>query len=84
MSSRIVLNERSYHGSGAIQDIASESKSRGFKKAFICSDPDLIKFNITDKVRKCRNRVRNIFSNTSKPYYRKCSIRCRGFQKIRC
>ena len=52
MSNRIVLNERSYHGSGAIQDIASESKSRGFKKAFICSDPDLIKFNVTDKVIK--------------------------------
>ena len=52
MSNRIVLNERSYHGSGAIQDIALESKSRGFKKAFICSYPDLIKFNVTDKVIK--------------------------------
>ena len=50
MSNRIVLNETSYHGSGAIKEIAAEFKSRGFKKAFVCSDPDLIKFNVTKKV----------------------------------
>ena len=50
MSNRIVLNETSYHGKGAIQDIATEVKTRGFKKAFVCSDPDLIKFGITKKV----------------------------------
>lgn len=52
MANRIILNERSYHGAGAIQEIAQESKSRGFKKAFVCSDPDLIKFKVTDKVTK--------------------------------
>lgn len=50
MANRFVLNETSYHGSGAIKEIAAEFKSRGFKKAFVCSDPDLIKFNVTKKV----------------------------------
>ena len=50
MSNRIVLNETSYHGKGSIQDIATEVKTRGFKKAFVCSDPDLIKFGVTKKV----------------------------------
>lgn len=50
MANRFVLNETSYHGAGAIQEIASEVKGRGFKKAFVCSDPDLIKFNVTKKV----------------------------------
>ena len=40
----------SYHGAGAIKDIATEAKGRGFKKAFVCSDPDLIKFGVTKKV----------------------------------
>lgn len=50
MANRIVLNETSYHGAGAIKEIAAEAKARGFQKAFICSDPDLIKFNVTKKV----------------------------------
>ena len=50
MSNRFVLNETSYHGAGAIKEIAAEVKGRGFKKAFVCSDPDLIKFNVTKKV----------------------------------
>lgn len=50
MSNRIILNETSYHGSGAIKNIAVEAKARGFKKAFLCSDPDLIKFGVTKKV----------------------------------
>lgn len=50
MAGRIVLNETSYHGSGAIAEIATEAKNRGFKKAFVCSDPDLIKFEVTKKV----------------------------------
>lgn len=50
MSERIVLNETAYHGSGAINEIAAEAKKRGFKKAFVCSDPDLIKFGVTGKV----------------------------------
>ncbi len=47
---RIVLNETSYHGKGAVEQVAAETKARGFKKAFVCSDPDLIKFGVTAKV----------------------------------
>lgn len=50
MVNRFVLNETSYHGAGAIKEIATEVKGRGFKKAFVCSDPDLIKFCVTKKV----------------------------------
>lgn len=50
MANRFVLNETSYHGPGAIRKIAGEVKGRGFKKCFVCSDPDLIKFNVTKKV----------------------------------
>ena len=50
MANRIVLNETSYHGSGAIKEIVNEVKVRNLKKAFVCSDPDLIKFNVTTKV----------------------------------
>ena len=50
MSNRFILNETSYHGKGAINDIATEAKGRGFKKALVCSDPDLIKFGVTKKV----------------------------------
>lgn len=50
MANRIVLNETSYHGAGAIKEIPNEVKVRGFQKAFVCSDPDLIKFGVTKKV----------------------------------
>ena len=50
MVNRFVLNETSYHGAGAIQSIADEAKGRVFKKAFVCSDPDLVKFGVTQKV----------------------------------
>ena len=50
MANRFILNETSYHGAGAIQEIATEVKGRGFKKCFVCSDPDLIKFGVTKKV----------------------------------
>lgn len=50
MANRFILNETSYHGKGAIAEIASEAKGRGFKKAFVCSDPDLIRFGVTKKV----------------------------------
>ncbi len=50
MANRFVLNETSYHGAGAIANVADEIIGRGFKKAFVCSDPDLIKFNVTKKV----------------------------------
>ena len=52
MSYRFMLNETSYHGSGAIKEIATEAKARGFKKGFVCSDPDLVKFGVTKKVTK--------------------------------
>lgn len=50
MANRFVLNETSYHGAGAIAEIATEVKARGFAKCFVCSDPDLIKFGVTKKV----------------------------------
>lgn len=50
MVQRIMLNETSYHGSGAIAEIPNEIAARGFKKAFVASDPDLVKFGITAKV----------------------------------
>lgn len=50
MANRFILNETSYHGAGAIEAIAEEAKGGEFKKAFVCSDPDLIKFGVTKKV----------------------------------
>ena len=50
MANRFVLNETSYHGKGAIKEIVTEAKNRGFKKALVCSDPDLLKFTVTSKV----------------------------------
>ncbi|MBE5949424.1 MAG: lactaldehyde reductase [Lachnospiraceae bacterium] len=50
MANRFILNEISYHGAGAIAAVADEAKSRAFKKALVCSDPDLIKFGVTKKV----------------------------------
>ncbi len=50
MANRFILNETSYHGAGAINEIVTEFKNRGFKKAFVASDPDLIKFGVTAKV----------------------------------
>ena len=50
MAQRFILNGTSYHGKGAIKEIATEAVARGFKKAFVCSDPDLIKFGVTKKV----------------------------------
>ena len=50
MANRIMLNQTSYHGAGAIAEIANEAKAHAFQKAFVCSDPDLIKFGVTAKV----------------------------------
>ena len=50
MSNRFILNETSYHGAGAVNDIAVEVQARGIQKAFVCSDPDLVKFGVTQKV----------------------------------
>ena len=50
MANRIMLNQTSYHGAGAIQEIVTEAKAGGFTKAFVCTDPDLLKFNVSTKV----------------------------------
>ena len=50
MVNRIMLNETSYHGAGAVQEIATEVKARGFRKALVCTGPDLMKFGVTAKV----------------------------------
>lgn len=50
MANCITLNQTSYHGAGAIQDIPAEVNAHGFTKAFVCSDPDLLKFGVTQKV----------------------------------
>ena len=57
MSNRIVLNGVSYHGAGAIQEIGSLLKAKGFQKAFVCSDSDLVKFGVTDKVLAVLNQA---------------------------
>ncbi len=50
MAKRFVLNETSYHGAGAINEIVTEFNARGFKKAFVATDPDLVKFGVSAKV----------------------------------
>ncbi len=50
MANRIVLNETSYHGAGAIENVSLEAKARDFKKAFVVTDPDLLKFGVAQKV----------------------------------
>lgn len=50
MANRIILNETSYHGAGAIKEIPAEVKTRGLTKAFVCSDPNLVKVGVTAKV----------------------------------
>ena len=50
MANRINLNGTSFHGAGAIAEIVNEAQAHGFQKAFVCSDPDLVKFNVTSKV----------------------------------
>ena len=66
MANRIVLNETSYHGAGAIKEIVSEVARRGLTKAFVCFDPDLVKFKVTDKVLdvlKGANLAYELYSN---------------------
>mgnify|MGYP002576151374 CR=1 FL=1 len=82
MANRIMLNETSYHGAGAIEEIANEAKAHDFKKAFVCSDPDLIKFGVTKKVTDVLDKnglAYEIYSDIkANPAW------CRGIQKIRC
>ena len=63
---KFMLNETSYHGAGAINAIPAEIKARGFKKAFVASDPDLVKFGVTAKVTDLLDRegiAYSIYSN---------------------
>lgn len=50
MANRITLNQTSYHGKGAVKEIAAEAKAHGWKKAFVCTDPGLVKCGLVDKV----------------------------------
>lgn len=61
MANRFILNETSYHGAGAINSIAEEVNVRGFQKAFLCTDPDLVKFKVAQK-------VINVLENSSLAY----------------
>jgi lactaldehyde reductase len=66
MVNRFILNETSYHGNGAIDSIPVEVKARGFQKAFVCSDPDLVKFGVTKKVLDVLDRegmIYELYSN---------------------
>ena len=67
MANRIMLNETSYHGAGAIQEIAAEAKARAFKKAFVCSDPDLIKFILTSKQTRPSKMYRMVLPHSKLP-----------------
>ena len=89
MVNRIVLNETSYHGAGAIQSIPDEVKAHGLNKAFVCSDPDLVKFHVTSKVTDIleKNGLAYILftfkqscsSSLSFPYYYPTSIGISAF-----
>ena len=50
MANRMILNETSYHGSGAVQNVVIEAQRRGFKKALVVTDKDLVKFHVAEKV----------------------------------
>ncbi len=63
---RFVLNETSYHGYGAIEAIPAEIKKRKLKKVFVCSDPDLVKFKVTDKVLKVLDKAKIEYTLFSK------------------
>ena len=69
---KFMLNETSYHGAGAIAAIPEEIKSRGFKKVFVASDPDLVKFGVSKKVtdilEECRHRVQALFRYKAQPH----------------
>ena len=82
MANRIMLNQTSYHGAGAIAEIATEAKAHGFKKALVCSDPDLIKFNVTSKVTDILDKEGLAYRSDNsryccRSYDQLCSNRCR-------
>ena len=77
MANRISLNPTSYHGAGAIQEVVNEINGNGFKKAFVASDPDLIKFGVTGKVTDLLDKANipyEIYSDHYKPRVCRCSF----------
>ena len=88
MANRFILNETSYHGAGAIAAIADEVNSRGFQKAFVCSDPDLIQFGVTQKVLDVLEQngsAYELYSNIkANPTIENVPDRCGSLQSIRC
>ena len=88
MANRIMLNETSYHGAGAIEEIANEAKAHDFKKAFVCSDPDLIKFGVTKKVTDVLDKnglAYEIYSDIkANPTIENVQHGVEAFKKIRC
>lgn len=58
MVSRIILNETSYHGAGAIASIVPELASRGLKKPIVFTDPDLVKFGVAGKVTEILDKAK--------------------------
>ena len=87
MANRFILNETSYHGAGAIQEIVAEAKGRGFTKALVCSDPDLIKFGVTAKVTDVLDKAGlayEIYSNIkANPTIENVPLRVEAFKKAR-
>ncbi|MBQ1258930.1 MAG: lactaldehyde reductase [Clostridia bacterium] len=59
---KFMLNETSYHGAGAITAIPAEIKNRGFKKVFVATDPDLVRFGISKKVTDLLDKVNIVYS----------------------
>lgn len=68
MANRFVLNETSYHGKGAINEVVTEIRARGFRKVFVCVDPDLIKFGVSCK-------VTNLLDEAKIPYDVFCQVK---------
>ena len=71
MANRIMLNQTSYHGAGAIAEIVNEAKAHDYKKAFVCSDPDLIKFQVSKgngSAGSGRAFLRDLFQHQGKSY----------------
>ena len=67
MANRIMLNQTSYHGAGAINEIVNEAKSAGFTKAFVCTDADLVKFGVSAKDDTLPKRLTDVPQDPSRP-----------------
>lgn len=65
---RMILNETSYFGAGCRENIALEAARRGFKKAFLVTDKDLIRFHVADKIVE-------VFERNHIPYELFCDVK---------